>query len=287
MAALKTVDNWGTVSKSYQRDLVEHSKFSDVMRRCPDSFAFSNGIRSNDRLSTLRKISPTLSHTYAKKALQEKYFGRSNPAVPVFGFVGRICEQKGVELLAYVAQDIIFRTGGKVQFVIGGYAPANDPYATHCASVLARLHAEHPSSLWADPAHFFLDGGLVNLGADFAVMPSLFEPGGIVQHEFFVAGTPVIAFKTGGLKDTVVEYNRATKEGNGFTFEGYRHEDLCAAVLRALELYNSDGGSDYQQLRENARRSTLDMDVVAAMWTNEFCRMCGALPPPQPQLQSL
>lgn len=279
MAALKSVENWGTVSKSYQRDLIEHSKFSGVMRRCPDSFAFSNGIRSEDRLNTLRKISPALSHEDTKRVLQEKYFGRSDPSVPVFGFVGRICEQKGVELLAYVAQDIISRTNGRAQFIIGGYAPANDPYAKRCAAVLNRLHAEHPAALWADPDHFFLDGGLVNLGADFAVMPSLFEPGGIVQHEFFVAGTPVIAFKTGGLKDTVVEFDRVSKEGNGFTFEGYRHEDLLSAVTRALDLYNN-AGSDYQTLRENARRSVLDMEVVATMWTNEFCRMCGALPPP-------
>lgn len=279
MAALKSVDNWGTVSKSYQHDLIERSKFSEVMRRCPDSFAFSNGIRGEDRLNALRKISPTLSHGDAKKALQEKYFCCSDPSIPVFGFVGRICEQKGVELLAYVAQDIISRTRGRVQFIIGGYAPANDPYAKRCASLLNGLHAKYPSSLWADPDRFFLDGGLVNLGADFAVMPSLFEPGGIVQHEFFVAGTPVIAFKTGGLKDTVIEYNRASKEGNGFTFEGYRHDDLCCAVARALDLYNTDAPG-YWKLRENARRSVLDMEVVASMWANEFCRLCGALPPP-------
>ncbi len=48
---------------------------------------------------------------------------------------------------------------------------------------------------------------MVNLGADFGLMPSAFEPGGIVQQEFFIAGTPVVAFKTGGLKDTVFEYN--------------------------------------------------------------------------------
>ncbi len=61
-------------------------------------------------------------------------------------------------------------------------------------------------------------------------MPSLFEPGGIVQQEFFVAGTPVIAFKTGGLKDTVTEFNTASKTGNGFTFEAYNRMDLMAAI---------------------------------------------------------
>lgn len=50
-------------------------------------------------------------------------------------------------------------------------------------------------------------------------MPSVFEPGGIVQHEFFIAGTPVIAFKTGGLKDTVIEFEWITGVGNGIVFE--------------------------------------------------------------------
>jgi starch synthase len=50
-------------------------------------------------------------------------------------------------------------------------------------------------------------------------MPSVFEPGGIVQHEFFIAGTPVIAFKTGGLKDTVIEFEWITSKGNGIVFE--------------------------------------------------------------------
>ena len=50
-------------------------------------------------------------------------------------------------------------------------------------------------------------------------MPSLFEPGGIVQHEIFIAGTPVLAFKTEGLKDTVFEFDYSTNKGNGITFE--------------------------------------------------------------------
>lgn len=50
-------------------------------------------------------------------------------------------------------------------------------------------------------------------------MPSVFEPGGIVQHEFFVAATPVVAFKTGGLKDTVIEFEWITSKGNGIIFE--------------------------------------------------------------------
>ena len=61
-------------------------------------------------------------------------------------------------------------------------------------------------------------------------MPSMFEPGGIVQQEFFVAGTPVIAFKTGGLKDTVVEFDKVSKRGNGFTFEAHTPGDFMFAM---------------------------------------------------------
>lgn len=71
-----------------------------------------------------------------------------------------------------------------------------------------------------------MDGSLVNLGADFGLMPSLFEPSGVVQQEFFAGGTPVIAFKTGGLKDTVFEWDSQTNTGNGFTFEAHAHGDF-------------------------------------------------------------
>ncbi len=81
-----------------------------------------------------------------------------------------------------------------------------DPYAANCANRMYFLKNKYPNQFWAAPEEFFTDGALVNRGTDFGLMPSLFEPGGIVQHEFFVGGTPVIAFKTGGLKDSVIEY---------------------------------------------------------------------------------
>lgn len=94
-----------------------------------------------------------------------------------------------------------------------------DPYAAGCAHRMIHLKNTYPNSFWAAPDEFFTDGSLVNRGTDFGLMPSVFEPGGIVQHEFFVGATPVIAFKTGGLKDSVIEYNWDNQTGSGFTFE--------------------------------------------------------------------
>lgn len=81
-----------------------------------------------------------------------------------------------------------------------------DPYSATCAHRMWDLNQRYNTSFWSAPSDFFTDGACVNRGADFGLMPSLFEPGGIVQHEFFVGCTPVVAFKTGGLKDSVIEF---------------------------------------------------------------------------------
>lgn len=75
-----------------------------------------------------------------------------------------------------------------MHLLVGGMASSADRYGLHCAGKMWYLRRKFPDCFWADPAAFFTDGPLVNLGADVGVMPSLFEPGGIVQQEFFVAG---------------------------------------------------------------------------------------------------
>jgi len=131
------------------------------------------------------------------------------------------------------------------------------------------LRRRYPDNFWADPDNFFTDGSLVNVGSDFGVMPSLFEPGGVVQHEFFVAGTPVICFKTGGLKDTVIEFDG--ENGNGFTYEAYTYGDFVWAVDRAMTTYSDP--AKYLKCRKNSSESALDTKVVSWMWWCEFCRM--------------
>ena len=102
-------------------------------------------------------------------------------------------------------------------------------------------------------------------------MPSLFEPGGIVQHEFFIAGTPVIAFKTGGLKDTVQEFRYDTNTGNGFTFESHNAYELIQAISRSLGLFQNK--EKYEICRKNAKESAIDVADVSRAWCKEFCRL--------------
>lgn len=213
-------------------------------------------------------------HFEAKKRIQAKYFGLStfDDSIPLFSFVGRITEQKGVILILNTAEMIISKMNQKINILVGGMGSIKDPYVAECVEKIKYLRSKYPNSFWADPNEFFTDGPLINKGSDFGLMPSVFEPGGIVQHEFFIAGTPVLAFKTGGLKDTVVEFDYdKTEIGNGVNFENHTTFDLFYAFERAIRLYNMK--DMYAKARENAFRSAIDVIDVARAWDKEFHRL--------------
>mmetsp|Transcript_11297 Transcript_11297/g.19092 ORF Transcript_11297/g.19092 Transcript_11297/m.19092 type:complete len:573 (+) Transcript_11297:147-1865(+) len=268
--ALMLSTSWGTVSPSYRFQLIQTSPLRTVMSKHLSPFAFPNGVPVELRTQQLFKRAGD-SHSIAKARLQEKYFGLVDPSIPVFAFVGRITEQKGVHLITAAAWELIQKYEGRIQILIGGMAM--DGYGNGCTREAGRIKQQHPNCIWADGSVFFSDGPLVNLGADFGLMPSLFEPGGIVQQEFFVAGTPVIAFSTGGLKDTVAEWSPQSATGNGFVFVSHNANELIKAVDRAVLVFRSP--ESYVHLRVNARESVIDADTVACAWLGEFYRLRG------------
>ena len=150
-----------------------------------------------------------------------------------------------------------------------------EPYSAGCAHKMWHLRNKYPHCFWAAPEEFFTDGALVNRGSDFGLMPSVFEPGGIVQHEFFVGGTPVIAFKTGGLKDSVIEYMWDSEQGSGYTFESHTTGDFIFAMERAVGTFKNK--QKYAKLRENAFKATMDGEVVSKAWLEEFYRLRGKI----------
>jgi starch synthase len=178
-------------------------------------------------------------------------------------------------MICEAAEDVIRRANGKINILVGGMGTPSDPYVAACINKINYLRGRYPNSFWADPNEFFTDGPKINLGSDFGLMPSLFEPGGIVQQEFFVAGTPVIAFRTGGLRDTVFEYNWDNNTGNGFTFDYYNPGELINAMNRAMNLFQNKEA--YEQCRKNAYASTIDVSQVSRAWCREFYRLKGKI----------
>ncbi len=89
--------------------------------------------------------------------------------------------------------------------------------------------------------------------ADFALIPSLFEPFGLVQLEAMSCECVPIGSRTGGIKDTVISYEEDREKATGFLVEKGKPEALLQAMKQALEIYRNSPNV-VEQMRKNGRR---------------------------------
>ena len=111
----------------------------------------------------------------------------------------------------------------------------------------------------------------IQAGSDIFLMPSRFEPCGLTQMYALRYGTAPLVRATGGLRDTVVEFNPETGEGNGFRFEEYRAEALFAACARALEIFRNPEA--WQRLMANAFAADFSWARAAREYLDWFARL--------------
>ncbi len=145
------------------------------------------------------------------KAELQKRFGLTvDPNIPIVGVVSRFAAQKGLDLLARGIEDALNRM--VVQFVLLG---SGDP---DLQSYFGSLPGRYPGRVGAyigyseDVAHW------IEAGSDFFAMPSIYEPCGLNQIYSLKYGTLPIVRATGGLEDTVKQYNESLGTGTGFKF---------------------------------------------------------------------
>lgn len=177
-----------------------------------------------------------------KKGLQQMLNLDQNPNVPVIGMVTRLTEQKGMDLIANVFEEILSKG---IQMVVLGSGDWK------YESLLKDMQKRFPDKLRAVLGFSGDLASKIYAGADIFLMPSKFEPCGLSQMISMRYGTIPVVRETGGLKDTVVPYNGATKEGTGFTFYSYNAHDMLYAIERAVGLYY-DYKDDWKQLVQNA-----------------------------------
>jgi starch synthase len=145
-----------------------------------------------------------------KKALQERFGLTVDPKIPLFGIVSRFAPQKGFDLirgaLPQALRDMI------MQVVVLG---TGDPFTEN---FFRWLHGAFPKSANAHIGFLPELAHLIEAGSDFFLMPSLYEPCGLNQMYSSLYGALPIVRATGGLDDTVENYNEATGTGTGFKF---------------------------------------------------------------------
>ena len=179
-----------------------------------------------------------------KRQLQERLGLTPSPKIPLFGFVGRLVHQKGIDLILEVLPELL-KEG--VQVIIQGIGDAS------YQSALQELASRNTGRLavlfeYNEPfAH------QIYAGCDFFLMPSRFEPCGLSQMISMRYGTLPIVFWTGGLAETVRHFSESGQGANGLALRHYTKEDFLTVLRKASTIYNDE--VILEELRKNAFHS--------------------------------
>lgn len=166
-----------------------------------------------------------------KIALQELSGLNKNPEVPIVACVSRLVKHKGFDLVKDALGQMMDMD---IQMVVLGTGEWNYEEAFRHAA------GQYPGRF---AAHILYSGALSTAlysGADILLMPSEAEPCGLSQMIAMRYGTVPVVRETGGLRDSVIPYNKFTGEGRGFTFANITVNDLVWVLKEAVELYHND-----------------------------------------------
>ncbi|MGI6681429.1 MAG: glycogen/starch synthase [Bdellovibrionota bacterium] len=254
-----------TVSKPYSQELLDWNKgegLTDLIKAKPGALVgISNGIDQN---AIRRKvislgtnefedmISPEDDNAYyskiisfksrIKEKLQKDFNLQVNQDAKLFSFIGRIAEQKGIELMynrpagenVSVIEAILMHYP-ESQFIFAGPYTDGDIHARNlrnCVEYLSQKYPNRIKGIYEFVSHDFAIE--IHAGSDFFMMPSRYEPGGIVQLEAIACGTLVIGRNVGGISATLRNYGDLSKESNAFMFDTYTSDAFYRACCYAL-----------------------------------------------------
>ena len=179
--------------------------------------------------------------------------------VPVIGWIGRLVEQKGLDLLMPVLSHILDLPARLV--VLGDGEP-------RYTRELQRLARSRPESMTAT---FGYDNRLahqIEAGADIFLMPSRFEPCGLNQMYSLLYGTVPVVHAVGGLADTVHAWDPAAKTGNGFPFKPLTSGALRRAVADAVGAWRDR--EQWAAIQHNGMRGDYGWDHAAARYLEVY-----------------
>ncbi len=238
-AGILYADVLTTVSKRYAEEITTSEYgfgLDGVLRsRKKDLFGILNGI---DYREWSPETDPLIGRKYSGEDLDGKISCReklmeqcgitTRKGFPLISFIGRLTTQKGVDLILPVLDRLVDYGCGVI--ILGTGAKAFEERLVEKSSRMAGNLYTH-LDFDEDFAHS------VYAGSDIMMMPSRYEPCGLVQMIALRYGTVPVARNTGGLSDTIDDYNALTGKGTGFLFDDYNGSAFLESIKRALTLY--------------------------------------------------
>ena len=206
----------------------------------------------------------TLEDKAVNKAVLQKLFGLPiDPSKMLICVVSRLVAHKGIDLIAYVMDDLLKLD---VQFLLLGtgdleyelFFEDREHHFPEQVGVSISYNPEIAAQLFA--------------GSDVMLMPSRSEPCGLTQMISCRYGTIPIVRKTGGLGDTIIDCRAGT--GNGFVFVEYDADIMLDAIKQALDLFTNKK-KDWENLMKEAMSSDFSWDLSAKAYVDIYKELKG------------
>ncbi len=269
-AGLLYSDAISTVSPTYSRE-IQTPEFGfgldGVLRKRSDRlFGILNGIdyqewnpETDPALPAHYSLHNQTGKTVCRMELLRAFNFPPNSTWPIVGLVSRLAGQKGFDLLVNSLEDIMER---ELFLIILGTGEKE------IQNLLLEASRKHPDRLGLKIAFDDRLARLIYAGSDFFLIPSRYEPCGLTQMYSLRYGTIPVVRSTGGLKDSVREFDPEQLKGNGFLFESYETKSLLEALDRALGFYQKP--PYWFSLIENAMKSDFSWEKSASEYLNLY-----------------
>ena len=237
-----------------------------LLKRTNDLYGILNGISYDEfNPETDKAIAKNYSAACYKdkkenKAALQKEMGLPVVDVPVIGLISRLSGQKGLNLIIEKIDNILAKD---VQFVLLG--SGDDYYQEQ----FRRIAAQYPGKI---AIHIGFNAQLaprIYAGSDMFLMPSRFEPCGLGQMISLRYGTIPVVRATGGLAETITDYDSDNEQGNGFTFNQFSSVEMLDAIERALKVYH-DKPDEWDKLVVRALEADFSWDRSAKKYEDLY-----------------
>ena len=264
-----------TVSQSYAQE-IQTPEFGcgldGILRaRAADLTGVLNGIDCDEWNPGKDKL---IEHNYNRRTLANKVNNKTSlqaqlglplsKSTPMLGFIGRLVEQKGIDLILNQMQQLLAED---CQLVILGSGIASYEMA------LKNIASQYPHKVSVNLGYDEAFAHRIEASADIFLMPSIFEPCGLNQMYSLRYGTLPVVNNVGGLRDTVVEKTSGDlgEDSNGFVFHLPTAEDLHAAIKRALACYHQP--DIWKKMQQNAMSQDFSWEKSARHYDKIYQRI--------------
>jgi len=254
-AGISYSDIVNTVSREYSKE-IQTSRYGEqidsmLRSRASDLYGIVNGIDydvwnpvTDTEIPVRFDLSSVERKVENKVALQKELNLPQDAQIPLLGFVSRLTYQKGPDLIAEAMQEMI-SIGAQIALLGTG--------EEHYRLLFQKLAHDFPYNVSVNTSFNDSLARRIYTGSDMFLMPSRYEPCGLSQLISMRYGTIPVVRRTGGLVDTVQDYDPMTGKGTGFVFEEESPYALVSAVRRAIDVYHNK--YDWQKLIINAMKS--------------------------------